>query len=125
MSLPRRIALLLALVTLALYLPVAWFGFCVYDDSLYVTECPTVQNGVTLAGLKWSFTTLAASNWHPLTWVSHMIDCGLFGLNPGGPHLVNALIHAANAALLFVLLRRLTNTLWPAAFIAKLEGFKK
>jgi protein O-mannosyl-transferase len=117
---PRRLALLLALVTLALYLPVAWFDFCVYDDGLYVTENPTVQNGVTLAGVKWAFTTFAASNWHPLTWLSHMLDCGVFGLNPTGPHLVNALIHAANAALLLILLFRLTQKIWPAAFIAAL-----
>ncbi|HZI31696.1 MAG TPA: hypothetical protein VFF11_05105, partial [Candidatus Binatia bacterium] len=86
MSRPRLIALLLALVTLGLYVPVAWFGFNVFDDGLYVTDNPTVQAGVTWAGLKWAFTTMAASNWHPLTWLSHMVDCGLFGLNPGGPH---------------------------------------
>lgn len=119
-SQPRRIALLLALVTLALYLPVAWFGFVVYDDGLYVTENPTVQAGVTWAGVKWAFTSMAACNWHPLTMISHMVDCGLFGLNPAGPHLVNALIHAANAALLFLLLLRLTEKLGPAAFIAAL-----
>jgi Flp pilus assembly protein TadD len=79
-----------------------------------------VQDGVTLAGVKWAFTTLAAANWHPLTWLSHMVDCGVFGLNPAGPHLENALIHAANAALLFTLLLRLTKKIWPAAFIAAL-----
>lgn len=119
-SQPRRIALLLALVTLALYLPVAWFDFVVYDDGLYVTENPTVQAGVTWAGVKWAFTSMAACNWHPLTMISHMVDCGLFGLNPAGPHLVNALIHAANAALLFLLLFRLMDALWPSAFIAAL-----
>jgi Flp pilus assembly protein TadD len=120
MSQPRRIALLLAATTFALYLPVAWFSFVVYDDSLYVTDQPIVQAGVTWAGVKWAFVTMAASNWHPLTWLSHMIDCGVFGLNPAGPHLVNALFHAANVALLFTLLRRLTNKIWPAAFIAAL-----
>jgi protein O-mannosyl-transferase len=119
-SQPRRIGLLLALVTLAVYLPVARLGFCVYDDGLYVTENPIVQAGVTWAGLKYAFTTLAIANWHPLTLVSHMIDCGVFGLNPAGPHLENALIHAANAALLFVLLFRLTAKIWPTAFIAAL-----
>jgi tetratricopeptide (TPR) repeat protein len=120
MSQPRRIALLLAVATFALYLPVAWFSFCVYDDGLYVTEQPIVQNGVTWAGVTWAFTTMAASNWHPLTWLSHMVDCGVFGLNPAGPHLENALLHAANTALLFTLLLRLTKKLWPAAFIAAL-----
>ena len=120
MSQSRRVALLLALATLALYLPAAWFGFIDYDDGSYVTNNPVVQAGVTWAGVKWAFTSMAASNWHPLTWLSHMIDCGLFGLNPAGPHLVNALFHVANTTLLFLLLRRLTNTLWPAAFVAAL-----
>jgi tetratricopeptide (TPR) repeat protein len=120
MTQPRRIALLLALATFALYLPVAWFGFVVYDDGLYVTDNPIVQAGVTWAGVKWAFTTMAASNWHPLTWLSHMIDCGIFGLNPAGPHLVNALFHAVNAALLFIVLRRLTDKLWPSVFVAAL-----
>lgn len=119
-SQPRRIGLLLFLVTLALYLPVARFGFCIYDDGLYVTNAPMVQKGVTWAGVKWAFTTMAAFNWHPITMLSHMVDCGLFGLNPAGPHLVNALIHAVNAALLFTLLLRLTRKLWPSAFIAAL-----
>ena len=120
MSQPRRLAWLLAAAAIALYLPVAWFSFCVYDDSLYVTENPIVQAGVTWAGLKYAFTTLAICNWHPLTIVSHMIDCGVFGLNPAGPHLENALIHAANVVLLFALLLRLIKKIWPAAFIAAL-----
>ena len=120
MSQPRRLAWLLAATTVALYLPVAWFSFCVYDDSLYVTENPVVQAGVTWAGLKYAFATLAVVNWHPLTIVSHMIDCGVFGLNPAGPHLENAFIHAANAVLLFALLLRLIKKTWPSAFIAAL-----
>ena len=120
MSRPRLIALLLALTTLLVYLPVTHCGFLNYDDDDYVTNNHDVQNGLTLAGVKWAFTTVHASNWHPLTWLSHMADCELFGLNPGAHHLVNALFHAANAALLFLLLLRLTNTLWPAAFVAAL-----
>ncbi len=120
MSQPRRIALLLAAVTFALYLPVAWFSFCVYDDGLYVTDQPIVQNGVMWSGVKWAFTSTSACNWHPLTWLSHMLDCGVFGLNPAGPHLENALLHAANTALLFTLLLRLTKKIWPSAFIAAL-----
>ena len=113
-------ALLLALATGLLYLPVAWHGFCLYDDGAYVRENPMVQGGLTWAGCKWACTALAASNWHPLTWLSHMLDCGLFGLNPAGPHLVNAALHAMNAALLFALLHRLFQRPWPAAFIAAL-----
>lgn len=119
-SQPRRIGLLLALVTLALYLPVAKFPFCLYDDGDYISQNAVVQNGVTWAGVKWAFTTVHASNWHPLTWLSLMVDCGIFGLNPAGPHLINALLHAANVALLFTLLLKLTRKLWPSAFIAAL-----
>ncbi len=117
---PRLIALLLALATLLVYLPVCHYGFVVYDDEDYVTENQVVQNGLTWAGVKWAFTTWHASNWHPLTWLSHMLDCGLFGLNPGAHHLVNVLFHAANVVLLFALLLRLTNSLWPGAFVAAL-----
>ena len=120
MSQPRRIALLLAVATFALYLPVAWFSFVVYDDGLYVTDNPIVQAGITWAGVKWAFTTMAACNWHPLTWLSHMTDCGVFGLNPAGPHLENALLHGVNTALLFTLLLKLTKKNWPSAFIAAL-----
>jgi protein O-mannosyl-transferase len=120
MSRPRLIALLLALTTLLVCLPVTRSSFVNYDDDDYVTSNPIVQNGLTLAGIKWAFVTGHASNWHPLTWLSHMTDCTLFGLNPAAHHFVNALFHAVNAALLFVLLLRLTGALWPCAFIAAL-----
>jgi tetratricopeptide (TPR) repeat protein len=117
---PRFVGLLLALITLLAYLPVARDGFVVYDDNDYVTENHVVQNGLTVAGVKWAFTTSHASNWHPLTWLSHMTDCELFGLNAGAHHSVNMLFHTANTVLLFLLLFRLTGALWPAAFIAAL-----
>ena len=120
MSRPRLIALLLALATLLVYLPVTRSGFLQYDDDDYVTSNYVVQNGLSFAGIQWAFTTVHASNWHPLTWLSHMTDCELFGLNPTAHHFVNVLFHAANAALLFGLLLRLTNALWPAAFAAAL-----
>jgi tetratricopeptide (TPR) repeat protein len=120
MSRPRLIALLLALVTLLVYLPATHYDFINYDDQDYITDNAIVQNGLTWAGIKWAFTTGHASNWHPLTWLSHMLDCQLFALNPGGHHFVSVLFHAANAVLLFALLLRLTNSLWPAAFIAAL-----
>jgi protein O-mannosyl-transferase len=120
MSCPRLIALLLALVTLLAYLPVTRDGFVDYDDQDYVTENSIVQNGLTWAGIKWAFTTGHASNWHPLTWLSHMTDCELFGLNSAAHHFVNALFHTANVALLFALLLRLTGALWPCAIIAAL-----
>ena len=117
---PRFIGLLLALVTLLAYLPVYHYNFVDYDDNDYVTDNPVVQNGLTRAGVEWAFTTGHAGNWHPLTWLSHMLDCQLFGLNPGAQHLVNVVFHAANAVLLFALLLRLTNALWPGAFVAAL-----
>ena len=117
---PRLMALLLALVTLLVYLPAARDGFVVYDDNTYVTENHAVQNGLTWDGIQWAFTTGHGSNWHPLTWLSHMTDCELFGLNAGAHHSVNVLFHAVNAVLLLLLLFRLTGALWPAAFIAAL-----
>jgi protein O-mannosyl-transferase len=117
---PLFIALLLALTTLLVYLPVARQGFSIFDDDDYVTANRFVQSGLTWAGVEWAFTTWRASNWHPLTWFSHMTDCQLFGLNPGAHHVVNALFHAANAALLFALLFRLTGGLWPGVFVAAL-----
>jgi len=120
MSRPRLTALLLALITLLVYLPVTRSGFLDYDDDDYVTHNQMVQNGLTVAGVQWAFTTAHASNWHPLTWLSHMTDCELFGLNPAAHHFVNVLFHAANSVLLFALLLRLTGALWPAAFVAAL-----
>ena len=101
MSRPRIAGLLLAFVTLLVYMPVAHHTFVLYDDGDYITENLVVQNGLTWAGFKWAFTTWHASNWHPLTWLSHMLDCQWFGLNAGGHHCVSALFHAVNAALLF------------------------
>ncbi len=117
---PRFIALLLLLGTLAVYLPAARCGFTCYDDNDYVAENQMVLGGLTWAGVKWAFTTWHASNWHPLTWLSHMIDCQLFGLNPAMHHSVNVLFHAANSVLLLLLLLRWTNALWPSAFAAAL-----
>jgi tetratricopeptide (TPR) repeat protein len=120
MSRPRLIGLWLALITLLVYLPASRDGFVNYDDQDYVTENSVVQKGLTWTGIKWAFTTGHASNWHPLTWLSHMTDCELFGLNPGAHHLVNVLFHTANVVLLFLLLLRLTGELWPGAFVAAL-----
>jgi protein O-mannosyl-transferase len=118
MTRPRVLALLLVLMTVAAYLPVRQCGFLAYDDQLYVTDNPMVRAGLTSAGIKWAFMTAHADNWHPLTWLSHMTDCELFGLRPGAHHLVNVLFHAVNAALLFLLLLRATGAMWPAAFVA-------
>ena len=120
MSRPRLIALLLALITLVVFLPASRFAFLNYDDNEYITENNFVKHGLTPADIGKAFTTFHASNWHPLTWLSHMTDCTLFGLNPGAHHLVNVLFHTANTVLLFGLLLWLTEKLWPAALIAAL-----
>jgi protein O-mannosyl-transferase len=92
--------------------------FIGYDDSGYVYKNPQVTGGLTVEGITWAFTTNHASNWHPLTWLSHMVDCQLYGLSPGGHHLTNVLLHAAVAILLFLVLRRMTGDLWPSAWVA-------
>ncbi len=118
MSRPRLIALLLALLTLVVYLPVTCHDFLIYDDGDYVTGNQIVQQGLTVDGLRWAFTTFYSCNWHPLTWLSHMADCEFFRLDAGAHHFVNALFHAANTALLFVLLWRSTAKIWPATLVA-------
>jgi len=114
------ICLLLALITLALYWPATHFDFINYDDPDYVIYNPPIQHGITGAGLVWAFKTRHASNWHPLTWASHMADCALYGLNPGGHHLTNLLFHAANVVLLFLVLCQWTGAPWRSALVAAL-----
>ena len=116
----RLICLLLALVTLVLYWPVRHFEFNNYDDAQYLTENPSIQNGITLPALSWAFTTGYAGNWHPLTWFSHLLDVQFFGFNAGGHHFTNLLFHIANTLLLFLLLHRWTGALWRSAFVAAL-----
>jgi tetratricopeptide (TPR) repeat protein len=117
---PRLIALLLTLVTLVLYWPVWQHAFIAYDDPEYVAENRVVQAGLTGAGVKWAFTTFHAANWHPLTWLSHMLDCEWFGAAEGAHHFVNVLLHLANAILFFVAWQRATGQLGPAAMVAAL-----
>src|SRR5438270_3144411 len=112
--------LLLAVATLLLYNPVSRFQFINYDDDGYVTRNFQVRGGLSLKNVKWAFTTFDASNWHPLTWLSHMLDCQIFGLNASGHHYVNLLIHASIVVLLFVWLNRVTGSTWKAAFVAAL-----
>ncbi len=109
---------LLAVAIFAAYGAVLRFGFVNYDDPVYLAENPHVRDGVTWSGIVWAFTTANDANWIPLTWISHMLDCQLFGLNSGLHHLTNVVLHGVNAVLLFLLLRRLTNAQWPSAFVA-------
>ena len=104
----------------AAYYPILGHDFINFDDPDYVTENEWVKQGLTWAGFKWAFNLGPASNWHPLTWLSHMLDCQLFGLNAGHHHFTSGLFHLANTLLLFVLLRSLTGTLWRSAGVAAL-----
>jgi len=110
----------LAGMTFGIYAQVIGHRFITLDDPTYIQENPMVNRGVTLAGLAWAFTTFHVANWHPLTWISHMIDCELFGMNAGRHLLVNALIHVANTLLVFWFLLRATHARWPSALVAAL-----
>src|SRR5881397_2992601 len=94
--------------TLAVYWRVRSFGFVSYDDNEYVYENEFVRRGLTWDGVRWAFSGAHAGNWHPLTWISHMLDVSLFGLKPSGHHLISLLLHIANAVLLFLVLKRMT-----------------
>lgn len=119
----RKVALtsgLLVLVTLAVYWPVLRCEFIEGDDPDYVTQNAHVRSGLTLANLRWAFTAMHANNWHPLTWISHMLDCELYALNPAGHHATNVVFHSANTVLIFLLLRRMTGAHWRSAFVVAL-----
>ena len=117
---PRSISLFLALVTLAVFFSVRHHDFVNFDDPDYVTENPHIRDGITWTSLGWAFQTGFTGNWHPLTWVSHMLDYWLFGLRAGGHHLMSVGLHIANTLLLFAVLHRMTRALWRSAFVAAL-----
>ncbi len=114
------ICLFLILITLAAFSQVRNNKFINMDDNLYVTDNPHVREGLTFKGILWAFTSIYAGHWHPMTWLSHMIDYDLYGLNPGGHHMTNLLFHIANTLLLFLLLLRMTGTPWRSGFVAAL-----
>jgi tetratricopeptide (TPR) repeat protein len=94
------------------------YAFVNYDDNVYVYDNPEVALGLTLPGIVRAFSRVQAGNWHPLTWISHMLDCQLYGLNPGGHHLTNLLLHTTAAILLFLVVRRMTGCMWRSALVA-------
>jgi tetratricopeptide (TPR) repeat protein len=115
------ICLALTLAAAAVFCRVCTYDFVNYDDPfVYVYENPNIQAGITPKAIKWAFTTGYACFWHPLTWLSHMRDWQLFGPNAGGHHLTNLIFHIANTLLLFIVLKQMTHTLWPSAFVAAL-----
>lgn len=119
---PILLAGALALLTLAAFLPSLWNGYINLDDALYVTGNRVVKKGITWEGLAWIRTANVANNWHPLTMLSHMLDCQLFGLNPAGHHGTSLLLHLGNVLLLFEVLRRMTGSPWRSAAAAGLFG---
>lgn len=114
------VCMFLVVATLAVYWKVQNHDFVNYDDHLYVIDNRHVQAGFTREGIIWAFTTIHASNWHPLTWLSHMLDCQIYGLNAGGHHLTNLLFHIVNTLLLFIVLKRMTGALWRSGLVAAL-----
>lgn len=114
------ICLILAVVTMTIYWPLRNADFINYDDSEYLTENRNVKGGLTLDGVRWAFRTTIVSNWHPLTWVSHMADITFFGMHSGSHHMVNVALHILNTLLLFLILRRMTGELWKSALVAAL-----
>ncbi len=100
------------------FLPAVQCGFVNYDDPDYITLNAHIQHGISRESFKWAMTTGYAANWHPLTWLSHMVDCSLFGLNPGGHHFTNVVLHAGNVMCLFLLLNWLTGAMWRCAWVA-------
>jgi hypothetical protein len=123
-KIPRRLLIssLLVLLVLAVFLQVGNHSFVNFDDPQYVYENPHVQRGLTKESLAWAFTSTGQANWHPLTWLSHMTDVELFGLDAGWHHRVSVLFHLLNTVLLFLVLQRMTGGLWQSAFVAGLFG---
>jgi Flp pilus assembly protein TadD len=112
------ICIFLTAITFAVFGQTLRYEFVNFDDNLYVYENPAVVRGLNLKGIEWAFTHDVCANWHPLTMMSHMLDCRFYGLNSGGHHLTNVLLHTASVILLFLVLRRMTWLLWRSAFVA-------
>jgi len=114
------VCLFLVIAILVVYWQVRNFQFVNYDDRQYVTKNHHVQAGLTTESVRWAFTAIHASNWHPLTWLSHMLDCQIYGMNPGRHHMTNVLFHILNTLLLFLVFKRMTGGLWQSGFVAAL-----
>jgi Tfp pilus assembly protein PilF len=112
------VCLSLALAVLCVYLQVSAHEFISYDDRLYVVENPHIASGLSQDGFRWAFSATQGGNWHPLVWLSHMLDCHLYGMNPGRHHLTNVILHIVNTILLFIVFRRMTGASWRSALVA-------
>jgi len=118
--LPYAVYLVLILATLAVFHQLPSHDFINYDDDLFVYENPQVRKGLSKEGFIWAFTSFSPDYWKPLSWLSHMLDCELFGLRPGMHHLTSLLLHVANSVLLLLVLNRMTGALWASSFVAAL-----
>jgi tetratricopeptide (TPR) repeat protein len=116
------LCLLLTVVVFAVYFPALSHPFVIYDDVDYVSQNRQVQQGLTLGTFRWALTSMQFSNWHPLTWMSHALDCELFGLDAGGHHFTSLLLHAIDAVILFLLLSRITGKIGRSLIVALLFG---
>jgi protein O-mannosyl-transferase len=114
------LSLILVVISLSIYWQTSTHGFYLYDDGDYVVNNSLILKGITPEGIKWAFSSFHSGNWHPLTWLSHMLDVQLFGVKASGHHLVNLLLHVVNALLVFFLLMRLTSELWRGFAVALL-----
>ncbi|HXX41114.1 MAG TPA: hypothetical protein VEI58_02485, partial [Chthoniobacterales bacterium] len=112
------VVVLLVVITWLVFGQTIHFGFVNYDDDRYVYKNLVVASGLTVQGVVWAFTHSHGNNWHPLTTLSHMLDCQLFGLNAGAQHCVNLLLHTIAVLLLFLVLRDMTGSIWRSAFVA-------
>ena len=108
----------LVAVSLGLYSETLGFSFINWDVPLYITKNAQVQGGITREGIAWAFSETDLSNWHPLTWMSHMLDCQIYGLDPRGHHATNVLLHAFNTLLLFALFASMTRAPWRSAAVS-------
>lgn len=117
------ISFFLTIALCFIYLQVIDYQFINFDDEQYVTENIHVISGLNLNNIEWAFTSTYASNWHPLTWISHMMDVYLFGINPGIHHVINVIYHILNSVLLFIVLNKITGAVWRSAAVAALFAF--
>jgi hypothetical protein len=117
------ICILLTLSTFAVYWQVQDHDFINFDDDVYITNNLNVQAGLTIESVKWAFTTSHPPYWHPVTWLSHMLDYQLYGLNPKGHYLTNLFLHITSVLILFIVLLRMTGKLWQSGFVAAMFAF--
>jgi hypothetical protein len=110
----------LVAITWAVFGQTLGHQFVNYDDPLYVIDNAHIRSGLNWTNVEWALTHVHSQNWHPLTSISHMLDCQLFGVQPWWPHFINVLLHSASVVLLFFLLLEMTGDIWPSGFVAAL-----